>query len=70
VFGSIIGIGVAITLTIQSTMMTELPFVYLFPWQLFIAAVVLSLVVAVLGSIGAAWEMKSKDIASVIRSGA
>lgn len=68
-FGSIIGIGVAITLTIQSTMMTELPFVYLFPWQLFVAAVILSLFVAVVGSIAAAWSMKAKDIASVIRSG-
>ncbi|KAA6395290.1 MAG: putative permease family protein [Streblomastix strix] len=70
IFGTVIGIGVALTLTYQMTMFTEMPLKYMFPVPLYVSSTVLSIIVAVFGSILAANDMRMKDIASVVRSGA
>ncbi|KAH7820045.1 putative permease family protein [Monocercomonoides exilis] len=70
IFGSVIGIGLAIILTVQMTMFSEMPFQYHFPAPLFGVTIFLSVAVAIFGSILAARDMKNKDIAIVIRSGA
>ncbi|KAK2953542.1 putative permease family protein [Blattamonas nauphoetae] len=69
IFGTIIGIAISIVLTWEITLFTELPFTFSFPTTFFCIAVGLSILVAILGSIFAALDMKKKDIATVIRSG-
>ncbi|KAA6382353.1 MAG: hypothetical protein EZS28_022118 [Streblomastix strix] len=70
VSGSIIGLGISITLTLEITMFTESPLTYYFPFPIYLLSTFLSIIVAILGSILAAIDMKNKDIAEVIRIGA
>ena len=70
VLGSIIGIGLALILTVQITLFSEMPLTYYFPVPLFVVSISLSLLTAIFGSILAANDMRKRDIASVIRSGA
>eukprot|EP00708_Paratrimastix_pyriformis_P001987 GAFH01000724.1.p1 GENE.GAFH01000724.1~~GAFH01000724.1.p1 ORF type:complete len:1155 (+),score=530.18 GAFH01000724.1:461-3466(+) len=69
ILGSLSGFLIAITLTLQFGVFTELPFKFSFPTELFLAAVALSIVTAIFGSILAARPMKAKDIAIVLRGG-
>lgn len=70
ILGTIIGIGLAVVLTVQITLFSEMPFTYFFPTTLFVISIGLSLITAIFGSILAADDMRKKDIATVIRSGA
>eukprot|EP00698_Gefionella_okellyi_P021275 TRINITY_DN6854_c0_g1_i3.p1 TRINITY_DN6854_c0_g1~~TRINITY_DN6854_c0_g1_i3.p1 ORF type:complete len:1058 (+),score=247.33 TRINITY_DN6854_c0_g1_i3:1039-4212(+) len=65
--GATVGISVAITLTLQYNLFTELPFVFAFPLELFVAVVGMSLAVAVLGSYLPAKAVTKRAVALVLR---
>lgn len=65
--GSIIGLLIAITLTLQFNLFTEMPFAFDFPYILFGSVLAMSLFVAVLGSYVPARSLRSKQIASALK---
>jgi ABC-type antimicrobial peptide transport system permease subunit len=65
--GSTIGIFIAVTLTLQFNLFTEMPFQFAFPWILFSTVLVMSLLVAVLGSYIPARTLKEKHIAQALK---
>jgi len=66
--GTIIGMLVSITLTLQFNLFTELAFTFDFPYALFFSVLGMSLIVAVLGSYIPAYELKKKDIAIALKN--
>jgi len=67
VLGTALGIFTAVVLTLQILLFSELPFYFNFPTELFVMVVILSLVVAVLGSYLPANEFRKKEIAIALR---
>jgi hypothetical protein len=67
ILGTIVGLLVSITLTLQFNLFLELPFVLLFPTGLFLVVFFISLLVAVVGAYLPSKQFCEKDIASVIR---
>ncbi len=65
--GTFIGIVVAVTLTLQFLMFTELPFNFIFPYGMFFTTFISGLVIAVFGSYFALAEFKDKPIASIVK---
>eukprot|EP01027_Heterolobosea_sp_BB2_P015365 GEZU01021989.1.p1 GENE.GEZU01021989.1~~GEZU01021989.1.p1 ORF type:complete len:139 (-),score=40.90 GEZU01021989.1:149-565(-) len=65
--GTIVGIAIAMTLTLQFNLFLELPFQFDFPWVLFFSVFALSIFVAILGSAIPAMSMRKKEIALVLR---
>ena len=65
--GSLSGILIAVTLTLQFNLFTEMPFHFDFPYLLFISVIIMSLLVAVGGSYLAARGIKNKEIAHVLK---
>jgi ABC-type antimicrobial peptide transport system permease subunit len=68
VMGSIVGILVATTLTLQFNLFTELPFVFDFPYALFFSVIAMSLVVAVLGSFIPSQALRQKPVAIALKN--
>jgi len=67
--GSVIGLLIAITLTLQFNLFTEMPFVFTFPTTLFLSVLAMSLAVAVLGSYLPAKSLRAKPISNVLKGG-
>eukprot|EP01105_Mastigella_eilhardi_P014560 TRINITY_DN3312_c0_g1_i1.p1 TRINITY_DN3312_c0_g1~~TRINITY_DN3312_c0_g1_i1.p1 ORF type:complete len:1294 (-),score=364.22 TRINITY_DN3312_c0_g1_i1:27-3428(-) len=65
--GTLLGIVVAVLLTAQFDLFTQLPFQFDFPIVLFAAALVMSFVVAVLGSLLPATAIRIKKIGAVLK---
>lgn len=65
--GSVIGALIALTLTLQSTLFTEMPFVFNFPTVLFFSVMIMALFVAVFGSYLPADKLRQKQIAIALR---
>jgi len=67
VLGTTLGLVTAVVLTLQINLFTELPFEFNFPSELFALVIILSLVIAVLGSYYPAKEFQKKEIAIALR---
>ena len=67
VLGSMSGLLIAVTLTLQFDLFSEMPFHFDFPYGLFIFVVIMSAVIAVLGSFLPANEIRKKQIANVLK---
>jgi len=67
VLGTTLGITTAIILTLQTLLFSELPFEFNFPTELFVMVMLLSLLVAVLGSYFPSEEYRKKEIAISLR---
>jgi ABC-type antimicrobial peptide transport system permease subunit len=65
--GFIVGSAVAITLTLQADLFSELPFQMHFPTVLFFSILIMSLVVSVFGSYIPANALRNKKIASALK---
>ncbi len=65
--GTVVGLLVSITLTLQFNLFLELPFVLLFPLSLFLIVLFLSFAVAVIGAYLPAKQFSDRDIATVLR---
>lgn len=68
VLGFTIGSLVAITLTLQADLFSELAFHMAFPTVLFISIVIMSVVVALLGSYIPANQLRKKPIAQALKN--
>eukprot|EP01090_Pellita_catalonica_P004754 TRINITY_DN14551_c0_g1_i1.p1 TRINITY_DN14551_c0_g1~~TRINITY_DN14551_c0_g1_i1.p1 ORF type:complete len:444 (-),score=74.69 TRINITY_DN14551_c0_g1_i1:87-1376(-) len=66
-FGSTIGVLIAITLTLQFNLFSELPFEFDFPWGLFFMITSMALLLAVLGSYCPARRQGKKPISFVLK---
>ncbi len=62
-----IGLLIAITLTLQFNLFTEMPFAFDFPYVLFFSVLAMSLFVAVVGSYMPARVLRGKQIASALK---
>jgi len=67
VLGTAIGIVIAVSLTLQFNLFTEMPFKFRFPLTLYLSLVFMSLTVAVLGSGIPARFFLGKTISNVLR---
>jgi ABC-type antimicrobial peptide transport system permease subunit len=67
VLGSATGLSIAITLTLQFNLFTEMPFRFQFPYLLFASLILMSLAVAIGGSYLASSDIKKKQIAQVLK---
>lgn len=67
--GSAIGLLIAITLTLQSNLFTEMPFKFSFPYALFFSVLAMSIGVTVLGSWLPARTFQRRPIAGVLKGG-
>ncbi len=65
--GTVVGVLVSVTLSLQYGLFLELPFVFYFPVPLFVVVLVVSFGVAVLGAWLPAGSFAKLDIAGVIR---
>eukprot|EP01133_Synstelium_polycarpum_P010243 gene10243-11942_t len=67
VLGLIIGLGIAITLTLQFDLFTQLPFSFQFPYFWFFGVLAASIGTAVFVSVHASTEYRTRQIASVLK---
>ena len=67
VLGSSIGIVVALSLTLQSNLFTEMPFHFQFPWTLFLTVTSLCVIVSLSAAYLATRELRGKQIAIALR---
>jgi len=67
ILGSVIGLVVAIMMTGQFGMFTQLPFVFVFPSQLFFPILAMCIVIAFVGSFVPALVIRRKPISSVLK---
>ncbi|KAL4502254.1 hypothetical protein ABPG72_000489 [Tetrahymena utriculariae] len=65
--GTIIGLVVAVTLTLQVLMFTELPFRFVFPYEMFLTTFFFGLFIAAAASYTALSEFKDKAISSIVK---
>lgn len=65
--GTIVGLVVAITLTLQILMFTELPFKFVFPTEIFLLTFLGGGVTAILGSYLAVLEIRDKSISTILK---
>ena len=65
--GTAIGLLIGVSLTLQFNLFTEMPFQMSLPVELFSACIVLSLVVAVLGSWFPARQFVKKSVTEILR---
>ena len=65
--GSATGMGIAVTLTLQFNLFTEMPFHFDFPYFLFGSVMIMSVVVAIGGSYLASLDIKKLQIAQVLK---
>lgn len=65
--GTLVGIVVAITLTLQMLMFVELPFVFAFPTAMFLLTFLGGLATALLGSYFAIREVRNRSISSILK---
>jgi len=65
--GTAIGIVIAITLTLQFNLFTEMPFAFDFPFVLFFTVVSMAIMVAFGGSYMAARDLRKKQIAQALK---
>eukprot|EP01064_Diplonema_japonicum_P011147 TRINITY_DN1840_c3_g1_i1.p1 TRINITY_DN1840_c3_g1~~TRINITY_DN1840_c3_g1_i1.p1 ORF type:complete len:1156 (+),score=159.94 TRINITY_DN1840_c3_g1_i1:26-3469(+) len=66
--GCVIGLIIAITLTVQFNMFVEMPMDFTFPYVLFIVVFCEALFTAIVGSYVPALELRKKQIAQVLKS--
>eukprot|EP00013_Stygamoeba_regulata_P007379 CAMPEP_0177632462 /NCGR_PEP_ID=MMETSP0447-20121125/2307_1 /TAXON_ID=0 /ORGANISM="Stygamoeba regulata, Strain BSH-02190019" /LENGTH=155 /DNA_ID=CAMNT_0019134037 /DNA_START=49 /DNA_END=516 /DNA_ORIENTATION=+ len=69
VLGSLTGASIAVTLTLQFNLFTEMPFEVAFPYSLFFMVVSMAVVTAVLGSYIPARAFQRKEIAISLKAG-
>jgi ABC-type antimicrobial peptide transport system permease subunit len=67
ILGTIVGLAVAILMTSQFNMFTQLPFTFAFPYTLFFPVLGMSVFIAILGSYLPAAIIKSKPIGGVLK---
>lgn len=67
VLGTIIGIVVAVTLTLQFLMFTELPFTFIFPYRMFLFTFLSGIVISAGASYSALRDFKDKPIATIVK---
>jgi ABC-type antimicrobial peptide transport system permease subunit len=65
--GTLVGIVVAITLTLQMLMFVELPFVFAFPTAMFLLTFLGGLATAAFGSYFAIREVRGRSIATILK---
>jgi ABC-type antimicrobial peptide transport system permease subunit len=65
--GLLLGSFTAITLTLQSNLFTEMPFVFTFPGSLIAIVVILCLLSAIIGSVHPVKEFNKRPIAITLR---
>ena len=67
ILGTIVGISVAIILTSQFLLFTELPFEFIFPTEMFCVTFILGILTALLASYFATKEIREKPIANIVK---
>ena len=67
IIGTLVGILIAIALTIQMGIFTELPFVFLFPTIIFLLTFIGGLITAVMSSYLAVKEIRDKPISLILK---
>lgn len=65
--GSIVGIVIAVTLTLQFLMFLEIPFVFIFPYAMFFFCFSMGIVVAIGGSYYSLSDFRDKSISNIIK---
>eukprot|EP01103_Thecamoeba_quadrilineata_P013162 TRINITY_DN3567_c0_g1_i2.p1 TRINITY_DN3567_c0_g1~~TRINITY_DN3567_c0_g1_i2.p1 ORF type:complete len:1198 (-),score=214.19 TRINITY_DN3567_c0_g1_i2:59-3133(-) len=70
ILGSMIGVMIAVTLTLQSDLFTEMPFAFAFPWSLFGITSAAAVTIAILGSYLPASSLSKQEIAIALRGSA
>lgn len=65
--GTVIGIIVAITITLQILMFVELPFVFIFPTNMFLLTFIGGILTAIFGSYFAVKEIRDKTISTILK---
>ena len=68
ILGTMAGIIVALTTTLQFNLFTELPFRFLFPTFVFLITITLSVLTSIFGSKAAVDDIKDKQIATIIKA--
>ncbi|EGG18606.1 hypothetical protein DFA_04100 [Cavenderia fasciculata] len=67
ILGLLIGLGIAITLTLQFDLFTQLPFSFQFPYALFFGVLSASILIAIGVSYQSSKEYRTRQIASVLK---
>ena len=67
ILGTIVGLAVAILMTVQFNMFTQLPFSFSFPFILFFPILGMSVVIAIVGSYLPAAIIRRKPIGGVLK---
>lgn len=67
ILGSATGLGIALTLTLQFNLFTEMPFQFDFPYFLFASVTIMSIFIAIGGSYLASRDIKKIQIAQVLK---
>ncbi|KAF2072454.1 hypothetical protein CYY_006230 [Polysphondylium violaceum] len=67
ILGLCIGLGIALTLTLQFDLFTELPFSFEFPYIMFIGVLISSIFIAIFVSYQSSKEYRERMIASVLK---
>eukprot|EP01132_Coremiostelium_polycephalum_P006778 gene6778-8410_t len=67
ILGLLIGLGIALTLTLQFDLFTQLPFSFQFPYGWFFGVLGSSIIIAILVSWSASAEYRNRQIASVLK---
>jgi ABC-type antimicrobial peptide transport system permease subunit len=65
--GTVIGVVIALTLTLQFNLFLEMPFTFDFPYYLYATLIIMSVIVAFVGSYVPAKSLKEKEIALVLK---
>ncbi len=67
IIGCVVGIGSALTLTLQLLMFNELPFSFAFPYTVFFSVLSLALLTALFSSYTAIKEVRESTIAQIVK---
>lgn len=65
--GSVVGISVALAITVQMVTFIELPLVFLFPTEIFFITFIEGILMAIIASYCAASKIKDKSISDIIK---
>ena len=65
--GSLVGMVIAVTLTLQFLMFLELPFTFIFPYTMFFFCFGMGIIVSVFGSYFSLVEFRDKSIANIVK---
>ena len=65
--GTVVGIVVAVCITLQLVMFTELPFTFVFPTSMFLVTFLGGFLTALLGSYFAVRDIRDRSISNIIK---